>query len=131
FRGEYHLVSEEGLNAYGAATWGQFFIYQGFNETTGWMHTSTFADFMDQFVHQVVNDKGELKYRYGDQLRPVEVSEVTLRYRTDSDINNSNGAAQYAERTFPIYRTHQGPVTHMLDDQWVVTRINWNPVDAL
>ncbi len=123
FRGEYHLVSEEGLNAYGAATWGQFFIYQGFNETTGWMHTSTFADFMDEFVHQVVNDNGELKYRYGDELRPVETSEVTLRYST--------GDNQFAERSFPIYRTHQGPITHMLDDQWVVTRINWNPVDAL
>ena len=123
FRGEYHLVSEEGLNAYGAATWGQFFIYQGFNETTGWMHTSTFADFMDEFVHQVVNDNGELKYRYGDELRPIETSEVTLRYST--------GENQFAERTFPIYRTHQGPITHTLDDQWVVTRINWNPVDAL
>jgi len=123
FRGEYHLVSEEGLNAYGAATWGQFFIYQGFNETTGWMHTSTFADFMDEFIHQVVKDNGELKYRYGDELRPVETSEVTLRYST--------GDNQFAERTFPIYRTHQGPITHTLDDQWVVTRINWNPVDAL
>ncbi len=123
FRGEYHLVSEEGLNAYGAATWGQFFIYQGFNETTGWMHTSTFADFMDEFVHQVVNDNGELKYRYGDELRAVETSEVTLRYST--------GENQFAERTFPIYRTHQGPITHTLDDQWVVTRINWNPVAAL
>ncbi|NNC34057.1 MAG: acylase, partial [Croceitalea sp.] len=41
FRGEVHMVSEEGLNAYGAVTWGQFFVYQGFNENTGWMHTST------------------------------------------------------------------------------------------
>ena len=40
FRGEVHMVSEEGLNAYGAVTWGQFFVYQGFNEKTGWMHTS-------------------------------------------------------------------------------------------
>jgi len=24
------VVSEEGLNAYGAVTWGQFFVYQGF-----------------------------------------------------------------------------------------------------
>ncbi|MDP5140931.1 MAG: penicillin acylase family protein, partial [Spirosomaceae bacterium] len=40
FRPEVHVSSEEGLNAYGAVTWGQFFIYQGFNETCGWMHTS-------------------------------------------------------------------------------------------
>ena len=41
FRPEVHMVSEEGLNAYGAVTWGQFFIYQGFNEHCGWMHTSS------------------------------------------------------------------------------------------
>ncbi|MDP2380960.1 MAG: penicillin acylase family protein, partial [Pseudohongiella sp.] len=70
------------------------------------------------------------KYRYGDELRPVEVSEVTLRYRSNSAAD-SNSVPQYAERTFPIYRTHQGPITHMQDDQWVVTRINWNPVEAL
>src|ERR1043166_2664509 len=40
FRSELETVSNEGLHAYGAATWGQFFIYQGFNERIGWMHTS-------------------------------------------------------------------------------------------
>lgn len=123
FRGEYHVVSDEGLNAYGAATWGQFFIYQGFNETTGWMHTSTGADFMDEFVHDVVQQDAELFYRYGDELRPIEVSEITLNYVDD------NGVMQ--ARSFPRYMTHQGPVTHMLEDKWVVTRINWNSVDAL
>ncbi len=61
-------------------------------------------------------------YRYGDELRPVEVSEVTLKYR-DGD--------QMSERTFPLYRTHHGPITHMLDGRWVATRINWDPVKAL
>lgn len=122
FRGEYHLVSDEGLNAYGASTWGQFFIYQGFNESNGWMHTSTGADFMDEFVQQVANDSGELKYRYGDEWRPLSVSRVNLRYR-DGD--------QMAVRSFPVYRTHQGPITHLNNGQWVATRINWNPVDAL
>ncbi|MBC52986.1 MAG: acylase [Gammaproteobacteria bacterium] len=123
FRGEYHVVSDEGLNAYGAATWGQFFIYQGFNETTGWMHTSTGADFMDEFVHDVVQEGDELFYRYGDELRPIAVSDITLDYLDD------NGVIQ--TRSFKRYMTHQGPVTHMLDDRWVVTRINWNSVDAL
>jgi acyl-homoserine-lactone acylase len=40
FRPEVQMQSEQGLNAYGAVTWGQFFIYQGFNEFCGWMHTS-------------------------------------------------------------------------------------------
>ena len=57
FRGESQVVSEEGLNAYGATTWGQFFIYQGFNENTGWMHTSTRLDFMDEFIEEVKKKK--------------------------------------------------------------------------
>jgi len=122
FRGEYHMISEEGLNAYGAVTWGQFFIYQGFNEHTGWMHTSTRADFMDEFVQDIVEEAGELFYRYGDELRPVEVSEVTLRYRDGDSMGT---------QTFPMYRTHQGPITHELDGRWVSTRINWDPVNAL
>ncbi|WP_339858391.1 penicillin acylase family protein [Pseudohongiella acticola] len=123
FRGEYHVVSGEGLNAYGAATWGQFFIYQGFNETTGWMHTSTGADFMDEFVHDVVEQNGDYFYRYGDDLRPIEVSDITLNFVDD------DGVMQ--QRSFQRYMTHQGPVTHMQGDNWVVTRINWNAVDAL
>jgi len=122
FRGEMHVVSEEGLNAYGAVTWGQFFIYQGFNEHTGWMHTSTDADFLDVFVEDVFEQDGKLVYRYGDELRPVAVSEVTLRYR------DGNGQS---ERTFPMYRTHHGPVTHMEGDRWAATKINWDPVNAL
>ncbi|MEM9057642.1 MAG: penicillin acylase family protein, partial [Pseudomonadota bacterium] len=82
FRGEVHVVSEEGLNAYGAVTWGQFFVYQGFNEHTGWMHTSTHVDFLDEFVEHVIEEDGRLLYRYGDETRPLEVSEVTLKYRT-------------------------------------------------
>lgn len=122
FRGEIHVVSEEGLNAYGAVTWGQFFVYQGFNEDTGWMHTSTRLDFMDEFVEDVYEEDGQLYYRYGDESRPVEVSEVTLRYK--------DGAGM-AERTFPMYRTHHGPITHLEDGKWTATALNWDPVRAL
>ncbi len=122
FRGEVHVVSEEGLNAYGAVTWGQFFVYQGFNENTGWMHTSTYVDFIDEFVEDVFEEDGALFYRYGDEVRPVRVSEVTLKYK-DGDV--------MSERTYPMYHTHHGPVTHTLDGHWVSTKINWDPVNAL
>jgi len=122
FRGEVHVVSEEGLNAYGAVTWGQFFVYQGFNENTGWMHTSTYVDFIDEFVEDVFERDGQLLYRYGGEARPVQTSEVTLKYK------NGNGLS---ERTFPMYHTHHGPVTHMEGDKWTVTKINWDPVNAL
>ncbi|GGD52730.1 acylase [Muriicola marianensis] len=122
FRGEVHAVSEEGLNAYGAVTWGQFFIYQGFNEKTGWMHTSTYTDVIDEFVETVVELDGELFYQYGEELRPVEVSEVKLKYRDGDKIR---------EKTLPYYRTHHGPVTHMEGDRVVATAMMWDPVKAL
>ena len=123
FRGEVHVVSEEGLNAYGAVTWGQFFVYQGFNENTGWMHTSTYADFIDQFVEDVFEENGTLYYTYGNEKRPVEVSDVTLKY--------ADGSGGFGERTFEMYHTHHGPITHMQDGKWVATKINWDPVNAL
>ncbi|PYR55530.1 MAG: acylase, partial [Acidobacteria bacterium] len=54
FRAEAQMVSDEGLNAYGALTWGQFFIYQGFNERAGWMHTSSGVDNIDEYLETVV-----------------------------------------------------------------------------
>ena len=122
FRGEVHVVSEEGLNAYGAVTWGQFFVYQGFNETTGWMHTSTYTDVIDEYLEEVISEGDELFYNHGDEKRPLFTSEVTLKYKS--------GDALLSE-TFPIYRTHHGPITHMIDDKWVSTALMWKPSMAL
>jgi len=123
FRPEIHVISDEGLNAYGAVTWGQFFIYQGFNEKTGWMHTSTFADFIDEFVQDIIQTDSTIQYRYGDELRDVQTFIVDLAYKTDS--------GEIRDTTMHFYRTHHGPVTHKIDDKWVVTKINWDPVNAL
>ncbi len=122
FRGEVHMVSEEGLNAYGAVTWGQFFVYQGFNEKTGWMHTSTYTDVIDSFIETIVKNENGLKYKYGDELRPVETLDVTLKYKEGEGIK---------ERNFPVYRTHHGPITHAIDKKWVATAMMWDPVKAL
>ena len=70
FRSELQMTSDEGLNAYGAATWGQFFIYQGFNEHAGWMHTSSGVDAVDEYL-ETVTKKGErlhLQVRRGRAL---------------------------------------------------------------
>jgi acyl-homoserine-lactone acylase len=63
-----------------------------------------------------------LTYRYGDESRPVAVSEITLQYRDGTGL---------ATRSFPAFHTHHGPITHSVEGRWAVTRINWNPVDAL
>ncbi len=122
FRGEVHVVSEEGLNAYGAVTWGQFFVYQGFNEKTGWMHTSTYTDVMDEFKETIVKMEDKLLYQYGEELRPIVASEITLKYKEGNEL---------IEKTFPAYHTHHGPITHMVDGQWTASAMMWEPVKAL
>jgi acyl-homoserine-lactone acylase len=82
FRSELQMVSEEGLNAYGAATWGQFFIYQGFNDKAGWMHTSSSADNIDEYLETIVRKDGGIFYRHGGEEKPVTQRVVTVPYKT-------------------------------------------------
>ncbi|NKI31609.1 acylase [Croceivirga thetidis] len=122
FRGEVHVVSEQGLNAYGAVTWGQFFVYQGFNEKTGWMHTSTYTDVMDEFMENVIRQDGKLLYQYGEELRKVDSLQVSLKYVDGTELK---------EKIFPIYRTHHGPITHQENGYWTASAMMWEPVKAL
>ncbi len=122
FRGEVHVVSEEGLNAYGAVTWGQFFVYQGFNEKTGWMHTSTYTDIMDDYIEDVKSKNGSYIYKYGQEERPVDEIEVTLKVKEGAGL---------VDRDFTMYRTHHGPITQSIDGKWVATNMMWSPVNAL
>ncbi|MBO6573912.1 MAG: penicillin acylase family protein [Rhodothermales bacterium] len=123
FRSELHMKSDEGLDAYGAVTWGQFFVYQGFNEDAGWMHTSSGVDNIDEFVEDVVEQDGALFYRYGDELRPVQVKEITVPYLAED--------GSMAERTFETFRTHHGPIVRDLDGEWVAVAMMEEPMQAL
>ena len=122
FRSELQMVSEEGLNAYGASTWGQFFIYQGFSDKAGWMHTSSSVDNIDEYLETIVRKDGGLFYRYGSEERPVQVKTVSVPYRT---------ATGMSERTFTVYRTHHGPIVREADGKWVAMRIMEEPLKAL
>lgn len=122
FRGEVHVVSEEGLNAYGAVTWGQFFVYQGFNSKTGWMHTSTGTDIIDEFEETIVKDGDVTSYKYGEETRALDSIKVTLKYKTTTG---------FEEKSFMTYRSHHGPITHANGDKWVATALMWSPVKAL
>jgi acyl-homoserine-lactone acylase len=116
------MVSNEGLNAYGAVTWGQFFVYQGFNETAGWMHTSSGADNIDEFLETVVERDGELFYTYGDEERPLISKQITVPYTTPTGM---------AERDFTVYETHRGPVVRATDGRWVSVQLMEEPLKAL
>lgn len=122
FRTEAQMVSQQGLNAYGALTWGQFFIYQGFNENCGWMHTSTNADYLDEYLETVENRDGKYYYKYGDEWRPVITEKVVLPYKDGN---------QMAEKEYTIYRTHHGPVIGEQNGKWLTIRMMNEPIDAL
>jgi len=122
-RSELQMSSDEGLNAYGAVTWGQFFVYQGFNAHAGWMHTTSSADCVDEFAEAIVVRRGRLFYRYGAQLRPIRRSTVKIRYVTPG--------GGFAERRFITYRTHHGPIVRKLDGKWIAAALMDRPVEAL
>jgi acyl-homoserine-lactone acylase len=123
FRSELQVASDEGLNAYGAATWGQFFIYQGFNERAGWMHTSSGVDVVDEFLETVEQKQDGLFYRYGNEQRPVETRTVTVAWRQPD--------GSRADRTFETYHTHHGPIVREQGGKWVAFAMMHKPVEAL
>jgi acyl-homoserine-lactone acylase len=123
FRSELQMTSDEGLNAYGAVTWGQFFVYQGFNERAGWMHTSSGVDVVDEFTETITKRDGRLYYRYGNEERPVTISTIQIPYRT------MDGGL--ATRAFEVYRTHHGPIVREQDGKWVSFAMMHKPVEAL
>lgn len=122
FRSELQMASGEGLNAYGAATWGQFFIYQGFNNHLGWMHTSSGVDAVDEYMETVQKHGDHYYYKYGGEERPVTASEITVPYKTNGGM---------AERKFIVYRTHHGPVIREVKGKWVSIRLMQEPIKAL
>ena len=122
FRSELHVVSEEGLTAYGAVTWGQFFVYQGFNETAGWMHTSTGADAIDEYIYDVDVREDGVFYSYGDEERRMEETVLTLPYKEGSGM---------AEREVTVYRSHHGPIIRSEDGRWVSMKLMEEPLKAL
>lgn len=122
FRSELHMVSEEGLNAYGAATWGQFFIYQGFNSHCGWMHTSSQADAMDEYKETVVKKNENLFYKYGKELRPLPPKKISISFRNGNTLG---------KKEFTVYHTHHGPVVAQRDGKWISMKIMMEPLKAL
>jgi acyl-homoserine-lactone acylase len=122
FRAEAQMVSDEGLNAYGAITWGQFFIYQGFNDRAGWMHTSSGVDNIDEYLETVTKKGDGFTYRYGAEERPVTATKIVVPYKTSSGM---------AQKEFTVYRTHHGPVVRQANGKWISIRLMQEPLKAL
>ena len=124
FRSELQMTSDAGLNAYGAVTWGQPFVYQGFNERAGWMHTSSNVDAVDEYVEHVRLEGGKLNVQYDKTYSAMGERQITLRYR--------NEGSGMGTRTFTVYATQHGPVVRTDDaGRWVAVRLMQRHVAAL
>ena len=122
FRSELQMVSDQGLDAYGAVTWGQFFIYQGFNATAGWMHTSSGVRNISWFLETVTRKNGRYYYRYGDRELPVKTRRIVVRFKTPSGM---------AEKAFTAYYTQHGPVIARIGNRWEAVNLMQRPIRAL
>ena len=119
FRSELQMSSEEGLNAYGASTWGQFFIYQGFNERAGWMHTSSNVDAVDEFVE---NSADGVHYRFGSETLSLKKKQIEIAYATADGVKR---------RSFDALYTGHGPVIRRQDGKLVTIELMNTPIKAL
>jgi acyl-homoserine-lactone acylase len=122
FRSELQMVSEEGLDTYGAVTWGQFFVYQGFNSRNGWMHTSYGGDAIDEYAETVERRGNARYYAYGSHARRLRVNTVRIRFKQ----GNGEGF-----RVFTVYHSHHGPIVRADKGRWIAVKILKDPVRAL
>ncbi|MBD0331605.1 MAG: penicillin acylase family protein [Chitinophagaceae bacterium] len=122
YRTEVQMVSEEGLNTYGAVTWGTFFVFQGFNEHCGWMHTSSAADVADLFKEKVEKKGDILYYIYDGKSYPLKTKEVMINYKQGDHLG---------KETFTTYATIHGPVMGMRNGEWLSLRENNRSLNAL
>ncbi len=105
FRPEVHVVSEEGLSVYGAVTWGQFFVYQGFNPYNGWMHTSSEVDVADAYYETTRSRDGQMEYLLDGKWIPFQTKIITL-----------------GSRKIKAYFNHRGPVLAARNGKWISVR---------
>ena len=110
FRPEVHMVSEEGLNVYGAVTWGQFFIYQGFNEHCGWMHTSSAVDAADTYIEKISKKENGWVYEYDGKQRPLIQKRISIKAKKGAGIQTTTINALF---------THHGPIMAKRNGQWL------------
>ena len=132
FRSELQMISEQGLNVYGAVTWGQFFVYQGFNQHNGWMHTSYGGDAIDEYAETIVKKPDGLYYRYGRTLRKFRAVPITIGYKQGDGL---------AYKKFTVCYSHHGPIIRAEidppgaarrgDARWIAIKLLQDPVRAL
>lgn len=107
FRPEVHVNSEEGLNVYGAVTWGQIFVYQGFNQYGGWMHTSSQVDVADNYAETIRDGLKGKEYLLDGKWLPMQEQNLTLKVKGQTP------------QIIHLYSNHRGPIMAERNGKWI------------
>jgi acyl-homoserine lactone acylase PvdQ len=94
------------------------FIYQGFNEHAGWMHTSSYADVADVYEETVKQENGKWFYLYERKWLPMVEKKIKIEQQNSSQI-------------FTTYKTHHGPIMGSKDGKWLSLSENNRSLNAL
>jgi penicillin amidase len=111
---EGHVHSNEGWDMTGASFFGSPFPTLGHNEYLGWSHTVNDPDIVDLYAEKFDDPKDPLAYKYGSGLRKAIVWNEDIKVKT---------AGGVISRSFPMKKTHHGPVVAVKDGQQLTIRL--------
>jgi acyl-homoserine-lactone acylase len=92
------------LNVYGATLSGVPGVLIGFNDNVAWTHTVS-AGRRFTFYELTLDPSDPTTYRYGDELRPMDSTDVTV------EVLQPDGSLTSETRT--LYRSHYGPMLNL------------------
>jgi penicillin amidase len=111
---EGHLHSNQGWNISGASFLGMPFPVIGHNEYLGWTHTVNYPGISDLYVEKFDDPQDPLAYAYASgHRRATEWTEV-IKIKTAGGIES---------RSFPLRKTHHGPVVSLKGSQALALRL--------
>ena len=117
FRSELQMTSSQGLNAYGASTWGQFFIYQGFQ----CRYRLDAHLVRRRQCRRICRNRRPARaaicsYRYGHQY-------ATADDGPDHGRVSAKPTAVSANIRLVTFRTHHGPIVAARDGKMIATAL--------
>ena len=119
------MTSDEGLNAYGASTWGQFFIYQGFNAQHR-LDAHLVGRRQCRRVRRRRSSRGATSASTATATRcgRSTTAPVTIAYRQPDGTHGDSGRSRPSARTTARSSRSEG-------GKWIATALMWRPVPAL
>lgn len=116
---EQHLTIAGELDVTGVSMIGMPAVLIGFNQQLGWTHTVSQGKRFTLYQLEL-DPANPLRYRYGDEYRQIEQTEVSI------DVLLADGSLQSVNHT--LYRSHYGPLVNLAS---IDPSLGWNNNSAI